>query len=328
MITAASARCRNCQGPLQAQPFAGHYGRTLEIDVCGPCHLVWFDGIEQAGLSGPGLLELVGVMAQTQTLAHQGLKRDLGCLRCGGKLREVHNRTRWGPSRQLECVQRHGAWQTFAQFLGERGLLRVMSRLDRQRLLAQGGPLHCVACGGELAATGERCRWCEAEPMLVDVARLAQAADPEGATAGHRVHGTASTRTARHCAACGSAEGDEGGWSCTHCGATLVAPRLAEAHQQVQALLPALRAHAQKPVPAVVAERLRAQQAGLDRQRDRARALQAEADARQGQGRFGSDDLPPWAGGDGSGDDRLAGWLHRGGWVLGLLVLLLMWWFG
>jgi hypothetical protein len=131
---------------------------------------------------------------------------------------------------------------------------------------------------------------------VVDVARLARALDPEGATSAHSVHRTGNASSALRCLACGAALGLDDGWQCGQCGATLTAPDLAEAHRQVSALGPALAAHAQRPAPHVVEQRLKAQSAGLERQRARAAEMQAEADARNG-----AHELKPF------GRDRLGG---------------------
>jgi ssDNA-binding Zn-finger/Zn-ribbon topoisomerase 1 len=277
-----AAACTNCGQPLRLLTLAGHYGREVDLDVCAACHLVWFDPVESARLAGPGLLALVGDMAAAQALAHTPLRADLGCPRCGGGLKTVHNRTRHGRSQQRECIAGHGAWQTFGEFLVERGLLRTMSLADRHRALQQ-GPLACVACGGAIGLHDQTCPWCDTAPALVDVARLAQALDPEGATEGHPVHGTAREPGTRHCQACGAAQPPEPGWSCTHCGATLAALGLAKAHAAVAALAPALQAHASRPVPAVVQRRLQALQGGVERERARVAHWQAEADAAAGR---------------------------------------------
>ena len=261
----------------------GHYGRALELDLCASCHLVWFDAIEGAHLAGTSLLALIGAMATAQTLAHTPLRPQLGCLRCSGPLRTVHNPSRFGASLQLECAHRHGAWQSFAQFLQQKGLVRPMSSADRHRALQRDGALHCVNCGGGLAHDDTACSWCRSVPAVVDVARLALALDPEGATRQHAVHQRRGHAGALHCAACGAAQTHEAGWLCTTCGATLTVPGLAEAHRLVSALGPALAAHAQRPAAQVVRERLARQQPALDRQRARARAMQAEADQRMGR---------------------------------------------
>ena len=41
----APLSCGNCGEPMLALPLAGHYGQQVEIDLCAPCHLVWFDPI-------------------------------------------------------------------------------------------------------------------------------------------------------------------------------------------------------------------------------------------------------------------------------------------
>jgi hypothetical protein len=336
-------RCGNCGDAMQALRLAGHYGQQVEIDLCPPCHLVWFDVVESARLAGPGLLALIGEMAAAQALAHQPLKPDLACPHCHSTVRTVHNQTRWGKSLQLECPRRHGAWQSFGQFLNEKGLLRAMSSADRARALARDGALHCVGCGSALAAGDELCRSCGAVPALVDVARLARALDPEGATEAHAVHRTASAATLLQCQACGAAQAADAGWSCTQCGATLTAPSLTEAHRLVSALGPALQAHAERPAPAIVHKRLKAQDAGLQRQRERAAEMQAEADARGGadwapeDGIFGRDGLRRLGGRRlDPGARPLEAWLRERYAALGLPdwvplallggLLLLMWW--
>lgn len=261
----------------------GHYERQVEVDLCAPCHLVWFDPIESARLAGPGLLALIGHMAQAHSLAHTSARAGMHCPHCRGPLNTVRNRTRWGPSLQLECAAGHGAWQTFGQYLSEKGLLRPMSSADRARAHANGATPQCINCGGSLSVADDSCSWCGSARALVDIARLAHALDPEAATAGHPVHSTATARTTLQCMACGAAQPADGGWQCVQCQATLTAPGLAQAHREVSALAPALLAHARRPAPHVVQQRLAAQQPALDRQRERARSLQAEADQQMGR---------------------------------------------
>lgn len=316
-----SLACGNCGQALAVLKLAGHYGQQVEIDLCAPCHLVWFDPVESARLAGPGLLALIGHMAGAQALAHTAARADMRCPHCRGALRTVHNRTRWGRSLQLECAAGHGTWQSFGEFLNEKGLLRPMSSADRQRALRQGA-LHCVNCGGALALGDATCSWCGSVPALVDVARLARALDPEAATAGHAVHATTARHGALACAACGAAQPADGGWQCTTCGATLAAPDLAAAHRAVSTIEPALLAHAKKPAPHVVRQRLAAQQPALDRQRAAAAEMQAEADAAMARHGVGIEERA--MGG-------LLGTLLRersSGWLLAVLALLLWWLFG
>ncbi len=280
---ALSSHCGNCRQPLQQLALPGHYGRSVELDLCAPCHLVWFDQTETARLSGTGLLELIGTMAHSQTLPHEPLHAEPRCPRCSGELKTVHNRTRWGRSLQLECRRGHGAYQTFAQFLQEKGLLRAMSHLDRAQLLQRAGRIDCVNCGAALGANDEQCSFCRSVPSLLDVARLARALDPEGALAPQTVHATRAQQEALQCAACGAALPHEQSLACAQCGAILAISRLSDAHASVAALGPALRAHAQKPAPEVVQRRLEALEGDLPRRREWAAKMQAEADQAYGR---------------------------------------------
>src|SRR5436190_22516172 len=132
-ITDKPLSCGNCRAPMRRTALAGHYGAVVELDLCDACDLVWFDGTETARLSGAGLLALIGDMARAVELPYQPLGPSTRCPRCSGKLTIVHNQSRWGRSVQLQCVARHGAYQSFAEFLEEKGLLRPMSRLDRAK---------------------------------------------------------------------------------------------------------------------------------------------------------------------------------------------------
>jgi hypothetical protein len=277
--------CGNCRQPMQRLAFAGHYGQHLNLDLCRQCDLVWFDGIETAQLSGgPALLELIGAMASSRELPHELLRADPRCPRCDGKVAIVHNQSRWGRSSQLQCLRRHGAYQSFAQFLEEKGLLRAMSRIDRAKLRRDRGRVDCVNCGGEIAKDDERCRCCHSIPSLLDVARLAHALDPLDTIEPPAVYRTEARQSALQCAACGAALPPGETISCSQCGATLAITSLAEASASVQALAPALRAAAEHPAPEVVKRRLDALAADLPRRRDWVAGMQAEADARRGRG--------------------------------------------
>jgi hypothetical protein len=277
--------CGNCRAPMQRLTLAGHYGRGVDLDLCRGCDLVWFDGSETAQLAGPGLLTLIGAMASSQVLAHEMLRADPRCPCCAGALGVVHNQSRWGRSTQLQCLRRHGAYQSFAQFLEEKGLLRPMSRVDRARLVQSRGRIDCVNCGGEIGTDDERCPYCRSIPSLLDVARLAHALDPLDTIEPPAVYRTAATQSALQCVACGVALPPGETIRCTQCGATLAIASLAEAAAAVQALAPALREAAAHPAPALIARRLAAIDADLPRQRAWAAEMQAEVDARLGRTR-------------------------------------------
>jgi ribosomal protein S26 len=198
------------------------------------CDLVWFDGTETARLNGPGLLELIGLMAASYDLPHQPLSAATRCPRCAGPLKTVHNQSRWGRSVQLQCLKRDGAYQSFAEFLEEKGLLRPMSRLDRAKLLRDRGRIDCVNCGAAIGKDDERCPYCSSVPSLLDVARLARALDPEAMLASHELPRSAAKQQAMQCAPVAPALPPGETMSCAQCGATLAIPSLREAYAAVE----------------------------------------------------------------------------------------------
>ncbi len=269
---------------MQRLALAGHYGSSVELDVCASCDLVWFDGTETARLNGPGLLELIGMMAAAYDLPYQPLTAATRCPRCSGKLKTVHNQSRWGRSVQLQCLKRDGAYQSFAEFLEEKGLLRPMSRLDRARLLRDRGRIDCVNCGAAIGKADERCPYCSSVPSLLDVARLARALDPEAMVGPHEIHKTGAQQQAMQCAACGAALPPGETMSCAQCGATLAIPSLREAYAAVEKLAPVLKANAERPPAEVVKRRLEAMQADLPRRREWVAGMEQEARERRGHG--------------------------------------------
>jgi len=261
----------------------GHYGQRVEIDRCGPCHLVWFDSVESVRLAGTGMLALLRNLAEAQREPHSTLKVDARCPRCSSGLKPVHNRSRWGRTLQLECRARHGAYQTFAQFLSEKGLIRRLGSADRAALQARSIGLACLNCGAALGNDDERCTYCDSLPGMVDVARLAHALDPEGATEALRVHGIAPQHASLHCLACGGALPTGLSASCTQCGATLAVAQLRDAVAAVGTLEEALRAHARSPAPHVKARRLAELDGDLGRRREWVRQMEAETEQRRGR---------------------------------------------
>jgi predicted nucleic acid-binding Zn ribbon protein len=270
--------CGNCRAVMLRVSLGGHYDSRVDLDLCQSCNLVWFDDVEMARLSGLGMLDLIGRMAEAYGLPFETLRPMVSCPRCQGKLTLAHNQSRWGPSVQLQCPKRDGAYQSFAQFLEGKGLLRPMSMADRAALLRDKGRIDCVNCGAAVGIDDARCPYCESVPSLLDVARLARALDPEALLGATPLPGVQARQGAMQCAACGAALPPGQTMSCAQCGATLAIASLREANAAVQALAPALRAAAARPPAEVIKRRLDALDADLPRRR--AWAADMERDAR------------------------------------------------
>ena len=175
------ATCTSCQQPLKEIKLEGHYGQSVSADVCGNCHLVWFDAFESVRLSGLGWVSLLREMMATPRAA-QTVSPKMSCVRCHGALKAVRNLTRFGRTAALECPRGHGHFQGFALLLAERGLVRTLNTRDLTALKEENTQPSCLNCGApvtqvptELSGQTPECSYCETPLMLFDLPRLTQA---------------------------------------------------------------------------------------------------------------------------------------------------------
>jgi hypothetical protein len=173
--------CSSCQQPMNEVVLEGHYTQQVTADVCGNCHLVWFDKYESVRLSGMGWVGLLREMMATPR-ATQTIPSRMGCVRCHGALKAVRNLTRFGRTAALECERGHGHYQGFALLLAERGLVRSMNSRDLAALREENESPSCLNCGAPVddvphSTSGQtpECSHCGTPLMLFDLPRLTQA---------------------------------------------------------------------------------------------------------------------------------------------------------
>jgi hypothetical protein len=218
---AAPRRCGHCAGAMRRLRLAGHYERQglVEVDLCEPCMLIWFDGVETAHLGGPGLIDLV--MAIHDAVGRAGaaptMPSALACPVCGEPLRKVFNLSRFGRSAQLQCPQRHGAYQSFMLFLAEKGYFRQYTWADIKALGDAGRALSCTQCGEALDHRPHaECPACRCPVGVVDAARLAEALDPHRA-ASPSVDFPEVWTVQMPCPGCGAPVDPSRDKACRHC---------------------------------------------------------------------------------------------------------------
>lgn len=147
----------------------GHYGRSVTVDHCAVCRLLWFDHMETVAMSRQGLLTLFRLIRETEGAAGGPLESRLCCPRCKGPLARIHNMTCHGRMIHYRCARGHGHAVTHAQFLAEKGLLRPLTEVDlaapRNQLLA----VSCVNCGAPLHALKDcNCPYCNTPVLVLD----------------------------------------------------------------------------------------------------------------------------------------------------------------
>ena len=168
----------------------------------------------------------------------------------------------------------------FAQFLQEKGLLRPMSRVDRARLLERAAAASTASTAAPRSARTMSLPLLRARCRACSTWRGWRArSTPRARSSRRRCTAIAARHAALQCGACGAALPPGSRSTARSAARRWPISRLAEAHERVAALGPALRAHAQKPAPEVVKRRLEALDADLPRRREFAAQMEAEADA-------------------------------------------------
>ncbi|MBC5765964.1 hypothetical protein [Ramlibacter albus] len=227
-----ATRCVNCTQPMQLVALAGHYGRGVDVDMCGPCRLVWFDNLESVNLNGPGTLQLLrAIDAQRGELLNALGGTDLPCPRCTARLKVVRDLVSHGPVGRLECPRGHGALQTFSQLLAEKGLVRPLFRPEveqLQRSPATGLVFHCVNCGAEFdPRVREACSFCGSPRLVLDLQRILHALDRQTGVVDSSVGGP-PRQVQFTCMHCGGAIDAARERRCSHCAMPIAVTDVAE----------------------------------------------------------------------------------------------------
>lgn len=239
------ATCTSCQQPLKEVQLEGHYGQSVLADICGNCHLVWFDAFESVRLSGLGWVGLLREMIATPR-ASQNVPAKMQCVRCHGALKAVRNLTRFGRTAAQECERGHGHYQGFALLLAERGLVRTLNSRDLAALKEENTQPSCLNCGApvenvpsELSGQTPQCSHCETPLMLFDLPRLTQALLVR--------HGDVLTikeprqQLAIACRGCGQPLDATQDTSCETCGHVVAMPSMSAVKPLLDTIEPILR---------------------------------------------------------------------------------------
>lgn len=160
---------------MAALALAGHYGRTIAIDLCRGCNHVWFDAQEDLHLAPGGVLALFEAMGRATTDARRPVGARKPCPRCGTGLLRTHDRIKDTPYEYFRCTGGHGRFMGFAAFLRARHFVRELTTDDVQTLRAEVRAVKCVNCGASIdVATHTACPYCRAAISVLDADQLAK----------------------------------------------------------------------------------------------------------------------------------------------------------
>jgi ribosomal protein S27AE len=173
---AVSRVCPNCRSALATHSIAGHYEAQVNIEICGHCHLIWFDAMESVRISADGMVSLFRFIHEHRDDARNTLSERYACPVCRSTLVKSHNLTKHGKTLQYRCPHGHGHMVTFVQYLRENGYVRELSVTEVDELKAQHVQLSCTNCGAPLNLLHQHaCGHCGSPLVMLDVQKAVAA---------------------------------------------------------------------------------------------------------------------------------------------------------
>lgn len=146
-----------------------HHGEVV-IDLCFSCQGIWFDDFESVQITPGGILELFKLLHQHRDDPRQPLAETLRCPRCKENLLHGLDVAKHGGRFNYHrCLQKHGRFTTFSQFMIEKGFVRQLSPAEITELSAKVGIIRCNACGAPVDIRKDHaCGHCRSPISILD----------------------------------------------------------------------------------------------------------------------------------------------------------------
>ncbi len=161
---------------MTALTLDGHLGTKVELDLCPPCQVIWFDHFESLRLSPGAVLHLFRVIGERRQ-SPAPLKLPLRCPRCELRLLLTNDRQRNTPFRYWRCAREHGHLTTFFDFLREKNFVRPLSAQQLAELRANVQMINCSNCGAPIDLAGaSACTHCGTPISMLDLKQIEQMA--------------------------------------------------------------------------------------------------------------------------------------------------------
>ena len=165
--------CPGCAGAMTALTLDGHLGTKVDLDLCAPCQVIWFDHFESLRLAPGGVLRLFQVISDGTPRSAAPLALLLKCPRCELRLLLTNDRQRNTPFRYWRCAREHGRLTTFFDFLREKDFVRPLSPQQLAELRANVQMVNCSNCGAPIDLAGaSACTHCGTPISMIDLKQI------------------------------------------------------------------------------------------------------------------------------------------------------------
>ncbi len=135
---------------MEALTLVSHIGTPVTIDVCWPCHVIWFDHLESTSLSPASVIELFKRIHAARDAERNLVSLAMRCPTCDGNLKLTNDFGKNGRFTYYRCDLGDGRITSFTQFLREKNFIRTLSAIEIKSLSVQVKQIRCSSCGGSI----------------------------------------------------------------------------------------------------------------------------------------------------------------------------------
>ncbi len=154
---------------MVAEVLARSDGRVETINLCFPCHVIWFDPGESAQLAARAVLSLFQAIHAQRDTAQRPLPERMPCPHCSQPLLLTHDLVKSGRLTYYRCACDHGRLTSFFQFLREKQFVRDLTPAELTRVRAEISEVHCSSCGAPVDLQRDAsCSYCGAAISVLD----------------------------------------------------------------------------------------------------------------------------------------------------------------
>ncbi|MEO8104671.1 MAG: hypothetical protein ABI790_19320 [Betaproteobacteria bacterium] len=161
---------------MEAVSLETHLGLPVVIDVCWPCHLIWFDHQESMSLSPGSVIELFKRIHAARDAFRNVVGMQLACPTCSARLSATSDLARGGRFSYYRCAGGHGRLIAFTQFLREKNFIRSLQAHEIRALSVTVKQVRCSSCGaGVNIEKDSSCTHCGSPVAVLDEAAVEKA---------------------------------------------------------------------------------------------------------------------------------------------------------
>ena len=154
---------------MQPRALARSTGGELQVDLCHPCHAIWFDRNESLQLAPGAGIDLVQDVHRHRDDTRRPLAERPQCPHCRTALALTRDVGKAGRFTYYRCPQDHGRLTPFSEFLREKQFVRSLSPVELARVRAELKTVRCSGCGAPIDLEREsKCGFCRAPIAILD----------------------------------------------------------------------------------------------------------------------------------------------------------------